>query len=60
MSVSSRAPQIETERRRHRVLPPSTIVGLLIATLTVIAFGIVSYRSVEESTLTADRLARTV
>ena len=59
MSASPAVPSIETDRRRRRVLPPSSIVGLAVAALTVVAFGLVSYRSVEQSTLTADRLTRT-
>ncbi len=56
-ATAARAPKIDGHRRS--VLPATTIVGLVLAIVTVLIFGAVSYRSLRESAQTADRLHRT-
>ena len=47
------------DRHAFRFLPTGTIVGLVVGVVTVVAFGLVSYRALSESAATADRLSRT-
>ena len=55
--AAARGPQ--GDGRHHRVLPTGTIVGLVVAIVTVLIFGAMSYRSLRESAATANRLHRT-
>ena len=55
----SRLETPDVDRFRRRFLPTGTIAGLVVAALTVSAFGFVSYGSLRESSATAERLART-
>jgi CheY-like chemotaxis protein len=48
-----------TVARRHRFLPPATLVGLLAAALVIIAFGAFSYRSLTESSAAGEQFHRT-
>jgi signal transduction histidine kinase/CheY-like chemotaxis protein/CHASE3 domain sensor protein len=50
---------LDDSNRARRFLPSGTIAGLAVAAVTVVAFGLVSYESLRESSLTAERLART-
>ena len=47
------------DRQAFRFLPAGTIAGLVIGAVTVLAFGLVSYRALNESAATADRLSQT-
>ena len=60
MNEQSEAAELERDARMRRSFPYGTVIGLALALMLVVATSVLSFRSIQGSVATAEKLAHTV